>query len=123
MLALTIFYLRKKSSNFFYKFVSTFVSCYLLVKVTNIFSFSQKESPPSPSPPPSITVMTSSTGMTNSMQDDLSSSASPKLNKDEEMGDVITDHKTAVSQSNYFSNVFPPRVCGISAPWGTCASL
>ena len=40
--------------------------------------------------------------MTNSMQDDLSSSASPKLNKDEEMGDVITDHKTAVSQSNYF---------------------
>ena len=56
-----------------------------------IESVPQKENPPSqsPSPPPS-------TLMTNSLHDDLSTS-SPRLNKEEEMLELISDPKTAVS--------------------------
>ena len=69
--------------------------------------------------------MTSSTGMTYSMQDDLSSS-SPKLNKDEEMGDVITDHKTAVSQSYHCAQApggRPERTFVRGANWHCLTNL
>ena len=50
----------------------------------------QKEAPSSPSPPPSVT-------LTTSLHDDQMSSSSPKLNKEEEMLEVISDPKSAVS--------------------------
>jgi hypothetical protein len=51
----------------------------------------QKEGGSSPSPPPMAT-----TPMANSLHDDLSTS-SPRLNKDEEMLELISDPKSAVS--------------------------
>jgi hypothetical protein len=60
-----------------------------------ILTDSQKEAPSSPSPPPSVM-------LTTSLHDDQMSSSSPKLNKDEEMLEVISDPKSAVSFLKFF---------------------